>query len=215
MVSNVVILLDEDGFVAVNKPSGMLCEGGCDREEDLEQAVSSLLGREVTCCHRLDRLTSGLVVLRKGKKYSKELAAQFEGGKLRKAYWMLVDGIWDRRIQKIETQIAPVGKGVWANVESGGKAATSTFRLLGVDEQVGVSWVSGLLKTGRTHQLRLHAQKAGCPILGDPLYGEVRKDGVFGLHARNLRMRHPGSGESIELVAEPPIEWKAWLERFD
>ena len=188
------VLLDETGFVVVNKPSGMLSEGGGGREEDLEQSVSGLVGRPVWCCHRLDRLTSGVVVLRKGKRFTKELASQFESGAVRKEYWLLVDGVWDRGIQKVESRIASMGRGVHANVEDGGKPAASTFSVLGADEGEAVTWLRGLLKTGRTHQLRLHALKAGCPVLGDPLYGVARSDGIFGLHARSLRMKHPGTG---------------------
>ncbi|EDY81932.1 RNA pseudouridine synthase family [Verrucomicrobiia bacterium DG1235] len=193
----------------------MLSEGGGDREVDLEQAVSELMGRQCWCCHRLDRLTSGVVVLRKGRRFVKELAGQFESRGVRKEYWLLVDGLWDRRIQKMESQIASIGRGKYANVESGGKAAASTFRVLGLDEERRVSWMSGLLKTGRTHQLRLHALKAGCPVVGDPLYGKSRDDGLFGLHARSLRMRHPASGEELSFEAEPPDEWRGLLERFE
>ncbi len=208
------IILDESGFVVVNKPSGMLSEGGGARELDLEQTVSEIVGRQVWCCHRLDRLTSGVVVMRKGKRLLKELAAQFESRSIRKEYWLLVDGIWDRRIQKVESLIAPVGRGVYANVEAGGKPAVSTFQVLGIDEGNRVSWLRGLLKTGRTHQLRLHALKSGCPVLGDPVYGRARDDGAFGLHARRLMMRHPESGEALEFEAEPPPVWLPLLEAF-
>ncbi|MBD5780158.1 RluA family pseudouridine synthase [Pelagicoccus sp. NFK12] len=208
------ILLDEPGFVVANKPSGMLSEGGGEREVDLERAVSKIVGRQVWCCHRLDRLTSGIVVLRKGKLFLKQLASQFESRAVRKEYWLLVEGIWDRRIQKVESQIAPSGRGVYANVESGGKPAASTFQVLGVDEASGVSWLRGLLKTGRTHQLRLHALKSGCPVLGDPLYGDARADGLFGLHARSLRMRHPASGAALEFEAEAPEAWRSWIEKM-
>lgn len=213
MALNPQVLLDEIGFIVVNKPSGMLSEGGGDREIDLEQAVSAIVGKPVWCCHRLDRLTSGVVVLRKGKRFLKELASQFESRAVRKEYWLLVEGLWDRRIQKVETQIAPVGRGLHANVESGGKQAVSTFSVLGVDEDVRVSWLRGLLKTGRTHQLRLHALKSGCPVLGDPLYGIARDDGLFGLHARSLRLKHPETGDALEFEAEPPETWRALLER--
>ncbi len=208
------VLLDESGFVVVNKPSGILSEGGGDREVDLEQMVSEIVGRQVWCCHRLDRLTSGIVVMRKGKRFLKELVQQFESRSIRKEYWLLVSGIWDKRIQKVDSLIAPVGKGVHANVEVGGKPAVSTFQLLGVNEAAGVSWLRGLLKTGRTHQLRLHALKSGCPVLGDPVYGEGRSDGLFGLHARSLRMKHPATGEDLTFEASPPASWDAYLSDF-
>lgn len=211
MELSVEILFEDAALVVASKPSGMLTEGGAERERDLEQAVSATVGKQVWCCHRLDRLTSGVVVLRKGKRFTKELAAQFEGGQVRKEYWLLVEGVWDKRIQKVESRIGPLGKGIWANVESGGKEAVSTFRVKGVNEGKGVSWVSGLLKTGRTHQMRLHAQKVGCPVLGDPLYGTVREDGFFGLHARAVRTRHPDTGEELRLEAEVPEAWRDWI----
>lgn len=208
------LLFEDDALVVASKPSGWLTEGGGEREQDLEQFVSGKIGRPAFCCHRLDRLTSGIVVLRVGRRYLKELAEQFERGRIRKEYWLLVEGFWDKRLQRVESRIGPVGGGVWANVETGGKSAASTFRVLGLDPERGVSWVSGLLKTGRTHQLRLHALKVGCPVLGDPLYGTRRDDALFGLHGRSLRMRHPGTGEGLAFEADPPPEWEPWLGRF-
>ncbi|MBC2606958.1 RluA family pseudouridine synthase [Pelagicoccus albus] len=202
-----LILYESAGFVVANKPSGMLCEGGANREIDLEQEVSSRVGRQVWCCHRLDRLTSGVVVLRKGKRLAKELAVQFEGRQIRKEYWLLADGVWDKSIQRVETRIAPVGKGRHANVDVGGKPAISTFQVLGIDGSNRISYLRGLLKTGRTHQLRLHAQHAGCPILGDPFYGSPREDKLFGLHGRSLKMKHPETGEPLSFQAPPPSIW--------
>lgn len=207
------ILFDEPGLVAVNKPSGLLSEGGGEREQDLERIVSDTLGRSVWCCHRLDRLTSGVVVMRKGKLFSKELSKQFEGHAVRKEYWLLTDGVWDKRIQRVETNIASVGRGVYANVAEGGKRAVSTFQVLACSEAAKVSLVRGLLKTGRTHQLRLHAKLNGCSVLGDPLYGKPRLDGLFGLHARSVRMRHPKTGDALEFEAEVPASWTRLLEK--
>lgn len=209
------ILLDEQGFVVVNKPSGMLSEGGGEREVDLEQSVSEIVGRQVWCCHRLDRLTSGIVVMRKGRLFAKELALQFEKRSVRKEYWLLVDGLWDKRIEKVESNIGHLGGGRHANLETGGKPAISTFQLLGVDTAGSTSWLRGLLKTGRTHQLRLHALKAGCPVLGDPLYGTARQDAFFGLHARSLKMRHPVTGLALAFEARPPEDWSEHLRHFE
>ena len=211
-MESVPIVHEDDALVVVNKPSGVLSEGGGDREDDLEQIVSKTLGRKVWCCHRLDRMTSGAVVLRKGKRFLKELARQFEGGAVRKEYWLLTDGRWEKRMQRVETNIAPAGRGKYANVAEGGKRAVSTFQLLAYSEKSNLSLVRGLLKTGKTHQLRLHAQLNGCPVLGDRLYGKARLDLVFGLHARNVRMSHPGSGEALEFEADPPRNWDPMLE---
>lgn len=213
-MESVEIVYDDPGFAVARKPSGMLSEGGGEREADLEQAVSALLGQRVWCCHRLDRLTSGLLVVRKGRRYLKELSQAFESGRVRKEYWLLLDGAWDKRIQKVETNIVQLERGIYANVAKGGKKAVSTFQRLALSEDGSLSLVRGLLKTGRTHQLRLHAQLNGCPVLGDPVYGRPRLDSMFGLHARSLKMSHPGSGESLELEAAPPAAWAPFLKKL-
>ena len=207
------ILYEDADLLALNKPSGLLTEGGDDRESDLEQWASAACRRVVRCCHRLDRLTSGVVLLRKTARHNAALAEVFAAHRARKTYWAIVDGAWDARIQKIETMIAPAGPGRFANVEQGGKIATSTVRVLGRGEMDGrpVSWLGLLLKTGRTHQARLHCVHGGCAIMGDPLYGDGRPASLFGLHARELRLRHPGSGAELQLVAAPPASWEALL----
>lgn len=205
------ILHEDDDLLALNKPSGLLCEGGGQREDDLEQIASRLCSKTVRCCHRLDRLTSGVVLLRKTARFNAELAALFEQHRVRKLYWALVEGRWPAGLNRIETLIAPVGNGVWANVTVGGKPAVSTIRVLAVDSGQNLSWLGVLLKTGRTHQARLHCWHAGCPIFGDPVYGSGEESGLFGLHARELRLSHPGTGHDLTLIAPPPETWSPVL----
>lgn len=207
------ILHEDADLLALNKPSGLLTEGGGDRETDLEQWATATCGRTVQCCHRLDRLTSGVVLLRKTARHNAALAELFAAHRIRKTYWAIVEGAWDARIHKIETQIAPAGPGRFTNAESGGKPATSTARVLGRGVLAGrpVTWLGLLLKTGRTHQARLHCLQGGCAVVGDPLYGEGGAAPLFGLHARELRLRHPGSGAELQLIANPPPTWDALL----
>jgi len=135
------------------------------------------------------------------------LSALFESRQMRKLYWSVVEGLWPTALHKVETRIGPVGNGVWANVTSGGKPAVSTFQVLGRSPEHNLSWLSVLLKTGRTHQVRLHCAQGGCPVWGDPLYGSGHPADFFGLHARELRFRHPGTGAVLSLVAPPPPTW--------
>lgn len=207
MGAGVQILFEDADLVAANKPSGLLAEGGADRESDLEQEVSKLTGKRALCCHRLDRLTSGVTLLRKTARYNAALAGLFEQRQTRKEYWAVVEGAWDRRVQRVESRIGPLGGGLWANVDEGGKEAVTTFRLLGYEAGLELSWLSLLLKTGRTHQARLHCQKAGCPIAGDPKYGSGRSRAFFGLHAARLVLRHPGTGAELDLRAPRPGDW--------
>lgn len=219
LAANIPILFEDADLLALNKPSGWLTEGGGKREPDLEQWAARHCGRTVRCCHRLDRLTSGVVLLRKTARHNAALAELFAAHRVRKLYWAVVDGVWDGRIQKIETQIAPAGPGRFANVAKGGKTALTTVRVLGRvapgDGGRELTWLGLLLKTGRTHQARLHCLHGGCPVWGDPLYGSgtgaADGAGWFGLHARELRLRHPGSGVDLRLEASPPEAWGATL----
>jgi RluA family pseudouridine synthase len=209
------ILFEDEHLIALNKPSGLLTEGGGDRETDLEQVASQLAGKPVFCCHRLDRLTSGVVLLRKTNRYNAELAALFEQRQVRKLYWAVVEGAWPAGLHKVETQIGPIGPGVWANVPTGGKAAVSTFRVLGTSTDKKLTWLSVLLKTGRTHQIRLHCQQAGCPVLGDPVYGSSQPADIFGLHARELKLQHPALRQELTLIAPAPNNWPGWINPTD
>jgi len=201
------VIYEDEHLLVLNKPSGLLTEGGGDREDDLEQVATRHIGKPAFCCHRLDRLTSGVVLLRKNGRYKAELAALFEKRQIRKLYWALVEGEWPTQLRRIETQVGPVGSGVWAHVESGGKPAISTFQILGKSKELNLSWLNVLLKTGRTHQARIHCLKGGCPIIGDPVYGSKKPADLFGLHARELRFRHPVTNEDLELIAPPSHSW--------
>lgn len=205
------ILFEDADLLALNKPSGLLTEGGGAREEDLEQIASRLSGKTARCCHRLDRLTSGVVLLRKTARFNAELAALFESHRMRKLYWAVVAGAWPVNVAKVETQIAAVSPGRFANVTTGGKPAVSTFRVLSSSPDATQTWLSVILKTGRTHQARLHCAHAGCPIVGDPVYGNGDHATFFGLHARELRFRHPGSNQEVSIVAPPPANWPEWM----
>ncbi len=213
------LLFEDADLLALNKPSGLLTEGGGAREIDLEQWTSRHCGRDVRCCHRLDRLTSGVVLLRKTARYNAALAALFAGHRLRKLYWAIVEGAWDSRIQKIETRIAPAGTNRFANTTADGKPALTTVRVLGRSAggqgEPTRTWLALLLKTGRTHQARLHCVHGGCPVVGDPLYGRSEPTAAFfGLHARELRLRHPGTGVDLCLEAPPPPAWADALARM-
>lgn len=208
------ILFEDEHLLALNKPSGLLTEGGGDREEDLEQFATRLCGKPVHCCHRLDRLTSGVVLLRKTARFNAGFAAIFEKHQVRKLYWAIVEGEWPAGLNRVETLIAAAGPGRFANVTSGGKAAVSTFQVLGTVPQENLTWLSVLLKTGRTHQIRLHCQHAGCPVVGDPVYGSGKPADFFGLHARELKLRHPGTNEELQFIAPPPRDWPAWVQEL-
>ncbi len=209
------ILFEDDILLALNKPSGLLTEGGAHREDDLEQQAQRYTRQPSFCCHRLDRLTSGVVLFRKSGRFKAELGELFASRQIRKIYWGLVDGAWPIHQTAIETQIAPTAqRGVFTNVVSGGKLAVSKFQILGTSSDHATTWLSILLETGRTHQARLHCLQGGCPILGDPLYHPTSPPHPFGLHARELTFPHPATGKKITVIASPPETWTHPLAQF-
>ena len=206
------ILFEDADLIAVEKPRGVLVESFEGGEESLADRVVANVDSRARPLHRLDRETTGVVLFAKNARWNRELAGLFENKRIRKEYWAIVRGNWDKRIGRIDTNIAPIGEGRWQNSKSEGKPASTTFRLLKQAE--GQAWVQALPKTGRTHQIRLHCLEAGCPIVGEAMYAQDGNAPLL-LHARSLSFVHPGDREKIEVTSEAPADWEKWLKRFD
>jgi 23S rRNA pseudouridine955/2504/2580 synthase len=199
------ILWEDADLLAVNKPAGLLVDSG-GRGDDLVTRMGCF------AFHRLDRETSGIVLLGRSRRYAREITALFEEKRIRKAYLAVVRGEW--RESRVDLAIED-------------RPAVTTFRRLALGSFAGeaASLIEALPKTGRTHQIRIHAAHVGHPILGDAKYGvgdappaEVG-DGAsapgHALHAHRLDFRHPASGETIS-VKSSPHEWlSAWLKDFE
>ena len=206
------ILFEDPDLLVLNKPSGLISEGGTEAQADLESLASNAVGKEVRCCHRLDKLTSGVILLRKNKRFTRELGQMIENHRLRKTYWAITQGIWPKAINRIDSNLAQCkGRTI---VDPEGKTALTTVRVLAHDTIHKRSVIELLLKTGRTHQARVHCADTGHPIIGDPLYGKCESSEFFGLHARELKFRHPGTDEDVTATATPPRSWKPVLEAF-
>ncbi len=205
-----VVYEDED-LLAVNKPPGVLVEGASSESETLESWVEAFSSRPARPLHRLDRDTSGLVLFARNARWNREWNRLFEEKRIRKEYWAIVSGLWDRGVNRIEAAIERIGEGRYA-CGPGGKAAKTTFRVLGRD--ASHSWIQALPKTGRTHQIRLHCLEAGHPIVGDRFYAPGSGD-QLALHGRRLQFAHPNGSNGMDIVAEPPAFWDEWLSRFE
>jgi RluA family pseudouridine synthase len=207
---DIEILYEDDALVAVNKPANLTIHcGRHERGANLQQLVEERLGREVVLFHRLDRDTTGVVLLGKKRSINAPMAALFEQKRIRKAYWAVVAGRWRPDWNRIETELARGQNGRWSNVVAGGRRAVSTARLLAATDEK--SWIEVLPKTGRTHQVRLHCLAMGHPVLGDRTYGE-RAEVPMALHAWRVDLRHPVSGAPLSIRATPPPYWSAhWL----
>lgn len=210
------ILYEDDVLVAFNKPSGLAVHGGSGIHLGLIESYRAMHPEQrfVELVHRLDRDTSGVVLIAKKRSALKILQEAFrQKTQVKKVYWCLVAGQWPAAVQKVSAPLLKhqaVGGERRVSVNDDGKASLTRFRALGVYKQV--SWVEAQPVTGRTHQIRVHCQFAGHPILGDTKYQSAdaealcRKLGLsrLFLHAAQLTVPHPVSGEP--LTVEAPLE---------
>jgi 23S rRNA pseudouridine955/2504/2580 synthase len=210
------VIHQDDSLLVLDKPHGLPVQGG----PGIAQSVDSLLdglrfGAEERprLVHRLDRDTSGLLVLARGAAAASRLAAAFRGRDVEKVYWALVVGQPEAPEGRIDLALAklggPRGERTRAVDDPGeGARAITDFRTLDAAKR-RVSWLELRPLTGRTHQLRVHCAEAlGCPVLGDGKYGgaEAHMEGLpnkLHLHARALRLPHPDGG-ILEVAAPPP-----------
>jgi len=227
------MLLHEDPTVFVfNKPAGLAVQGGSGVARHVDgmlEAFRNKKGEKPRLVHRLDRDTSGVLVVARTRLAAMKLAEAFRGRDAKKTYWALVKGVPKKREDKISTWLVkeqtPDGDRVRVarHGEDGADHAVSYYRVI---EQAGqtLSWLEMEPHTGRTHQLRVHAAHIGCPIIGDPKYFEADQNWEFPggiqnrlhLHARRIVIPHPDGG-TIDVTAPlPPHMRQSWnLLGFD
>lgn len=176
--------------------------------------------------HRLDRETSGVMLIAKRRSALTEFHRQLREGEMRKRYLALVWGDWPVGLDQID---APLHKWVnakgerWVRVDPEGQAAITKIKVLqrSAHPQLGkVCLLECEPITGRTHQLRVHLASQRCPIVGDPKYGDYTRDGALKpkrmmLHAWQLRCQHPRTQEKLHLRAEPDALWRQLLQFFE
>ncbi|MCW8193500.1 23S rRNA pseudouridine(955/2504/2580) synthase RluC [Proteobacteria bacterium 005FR1] len=204
------IIYEDDDLLAVNKPTGLAVHGGSGVNLGLIEILRHLYSsKRLELVHRIDRDTSGCVLVAKRRLVLTFLQDQFRDGSIHKRYQTLVSGQWPRHVNRVE---APLLKNQLASgermvvVSAQGKPSVTDFRILQRYRQVTL--LEATLLTGRTHQIRVHTQHAGHPIVGDSKYGdndcnkEMRQFGVsrLFLHAGHIRFRRP-DGTPLSLDA--------------
>lgn len=216
------VLYEDEHILVVDKPAGLAAHGGSGVSFGLIERMRAARPNQpfLELVHRLDRDTSGVMMLAKTRKALVKLHEMIREGELHKSYKTLVLGDWVNDRQHIK---APLYKFVSANGErrvcvdaEKGLPSHSIFQL--IDRFGPVSYLAVDLKTGRTHQIRVHAQYAGHPLVGDDKYGDFEENkkiakGSLGvpfkrmfLHAYRLEFKHPITGRNLCITAELPPE---------
>jgi 23S rRNA pseudouridine1911/1915/1917 synthase len=218
-----VIHEDED-ILVVNKPPGLVTHPGAGNWSGT--LLNALLHHcpelaalpRAGIVHRLDKDTSGLMVVAKTEQAQTRLTRDLHDRRVKRVYWAVALG----RFQGLEGMIdAPIGRHpvhrTRMAVVPGGKPAITHYRIL--RQYDAAAWVECRLETGRTHQIRVHLAHIGHPLLGDPVYATQRKPPLRfhrqALHARRLALSHPRTGAPMEWEASPPDDLRVLLERLE
>ncbi len=231
------LVYEDDAFLAIDKPAGVAVHGGSGVSsgviEQLRAARPDAPLLELV--HRLDRETSGILLIAKKRSALRTLQAQFRERETDKKYLALVEGDWPASRKVLDAPLAryllPDGERrvrVVARTDPDAMPAVTLVRVLArIDRfpkatdgvQMPMSLLAVTIKTGRTHQIRVHLASAGQPVASDDKYGNFERNREWGkaglhrmfLHAWRLRVVHPQSGESLQLEAPLPRELRAVL----
>lgn len=201
-----------DQVIVVDKPSGLLSVPGrgAGKDDCLSRRVQAEFS-DALIVHRLDMGTSGIVVLARGARAQRALSIQFQERRVRKRYQALVDGSWSAAAEgEIDLPIIVD----WPNrpkqiVDHAiGRPSLTRYRVLDIDVARAVSRIELEPVTGRSHQLRVHMEAMGHPIVGDDFYGtpvSFAKAVRLMLHACHIELGHPETGEPLRIDCPPPF----------
>jgi 23S rRNA pseudouridine955/2504/2580 synthase len=224
------ILFEDDALVALDKPAGLAVHGGSGVSRGLIEALRQARpeARFLELVHRLDRGTSGVLLVAKRRPALTGLHAQLREGRIDKRYVVLVRGGWGEAARVVELPLHKfvTGEGERrVRVGREGRHARTEFRLLRKwpDARPPVALLEARLDTGRTHQIRVHLTHIGHPLAGDDKYGdfawnrELARQGLrrMFLHAHSTRFVHPLGGTEITVESPLPSDLAQFLARLD
>jgi len=214
------MLLHEDKKVLVfNKPAGLAVQGGSGVNRHVDSMLESMRsqkGEKPRLVHRLDRETSGVLVVARTRGAAAELTKAFRHRNTEKTYWAICKGVPRKRDAQISTYMLkerlPEGDKmrIARHGEPDADHAVTKYRVI-ENSGPNLSWIEFQPVTGRTHQLRVHSMHIGHPIIGDPKYFDIENWEFPGgiqkrlhLHARRIRIPHPSGGGMLDIKAPLP-----------
>lgn len=219
------IIFEDNHLLVINKPAGIAVHGGSGLHLGVIEAMRQLKPecKHLELAHRLDRETSGCLVMVKKRSTLKIIHAALASHTIEKIYHALVCGHWPKRKQvikaKLKKNILQSGERM-VHIDPLGKPATT---YISVHQYLRkASWLEIKPLTGRTHQIRVHTQSAGHPIIGDPKYGNqhfqdnslrISVDRMF-LHAKTLSLELPYLSKKLRLEAPLPVTWQDTIQKL-
>jgi 23S rRNA pseudouridine955/2504/2580 synthase len=210
------ILLEDKDFIAINKPYGFAVHGGSSITSGVVEMLRVIRGQpRIELAHRLDRDTSGCLLLCKKRGVLKEVQAAFRERTVKKKYTLIAQGRWPTKTRTIQDRLLRYETD-WGErrvrVDAKGQVARTDFQILEAGEHATL--LQAALHTGRTHQIRVHAQSQGHPILGDTKYGGASKPKEVArlcLHASRLVVPIGGDKLDVSAPLEPTMA-SIWTE---
>lgn len=208
------IIYEDDHMLILNKPSGTAVHGGSGLKFGAIEALRALRpdARFLELVHRIDRDTSGILLVAKKRSALRQLQEQFRNKTVQKYYFALVMGEWKASCKQVTAPLLKNEVNSIVRVNPNGKPSDTRFKVLERLDQATLIQASPV--TGRTHQIRVHCQYAGHPIAWDDRYGDPRFDAFtrkagldrLFLHAANIKFTHPSTEEAMDISA--PMEAK-------
>jgi len=225
------ILYEDDALIAIDKPAGLAVHGGSGVASGVIEQLRAArpAAKFLELVHRLDRDTSGILLVAKQRAALLALHASFREGEVDKRYLVLVRGRWRHAVRKVELPltkfVTPANERRVRIEHDGGKAARTIFRSRQVwaDAEPPVSLLEAELHTGRTHQIRVHLSHLGFPLAGDDKYGDFAWNkalarqglGRMFLHAWKLAVAHPLEARRLEFESPLPADLTAFVAMLD
>jgi len=223
------VIHEDQDLVAIDKPAGMVVHAGAGVHSGT--LVNALLGRFQSLSalggdlrpgivHRLDRFTSGVILVAKHDAAHRALAALFAGRQVEKTYLALVHGNVNPDRGRIEKPIARDPRHRTRMTARLGRGRTAWTEYQVLRRYAGFTFLEVRIGTGRTHQIRVHLSSIGHPVAGDRLYGAPANKGIhplderFFLHAHRIRFQHPCTGQPVEIESPLPEDLRLWMEQL-
>jgi 23S rRNA pseudouridine955/2504/2580 synthase len=220
------IIWEDDDLLVINKPMGLASQGGSKTYRHIDGLLSGYgeqKGIRYHLVHRLDRDTSGVLIIAKSSSVANYLGELFHQGKVKKVYWAIVVGHPKPGQGVIDEPLLKGGDGNYEKVavNKSGKPAITHYRTIKGLQHRGIrelTWLELTPETGRTHQLRVHLAHISCPIIGDGKYGKreaTASTRELHLHARSISIPDRSTGKLLTFQASPPPHFVETLKQYN